>query len=185
MSKYWTTAKLTEWESALRSGEYPMGFFALVTQRHANMLISADKAYCCLGVACEVLGLDSETTNDGVTPGYVKYTAYFSNDDTLGRGSWSALPEPAYLPFGGGSTGWLTWDLDGLDTVYAQHDEEAIPVALSACNDSREFTQDQIADLVHWFFVVPSIKNGPRFAYKAAVAVDAHDSALRAASKGC
>lgn len=61
-----------QWIAALRSGKYEQGFRRLRTR---------DNKYCCLGVACEILGLeakldfdvyrfiDEETSSNSVIPG--------------------------------------------------------------------------------------------------------------------
>lgn len=187
MSNVWTTEKLMEWESALRSGKYPMGFSSL-----ANKTADNEWSYCCLGVGCEVLGLphaDKDADEVSQDLSFTFMRDYWSYEDSEGGDATSGyLPFGISLPFGGGTCGYLAYNLVEVDSPwsYASRAENFVvnrdggTASLGDCNDSREFTQDQLADLVHFFFVVPSMPDGPRDAYQEAVAVDISDTAKRA-----
>lgn len=170
MSGMWTLEKLIEWENALRSGEYPMAFGSLATSYSENVQGSKDNTtvgYCCLGVACEVMKLRSDRSVASFD------WHYYGPKDLDGDQDYSnvSLPRGAWLPFGGGASGDLYLDTE--TQLFPVTDQrEGWTVSLAACNDTREFTQDQLADLVHFFFVVPATPDGPQRAYNEAVAVD-------------
>lgn len=177
----WTTEKLVEWEKALRSGEYEMtrGVLAtnnvtLIVPRNEG-LNTATTGYCCLGVACEVLGLESWINADSHTWSYQgpvldgDRSFPYEYQDVEN----TALPSGTELPYGGGINGELFFlTTDGPVSSPRLRDRRGITVSLSQVNDyvpdsefdhlpdAKAFTQDQIADLVHWFFVIPAQRYG-------------------------
>lgn len=104
------------WIPALRSGKYPQGKGAL---RKAG-------AYCCLGVACDILSLM------GIVSPW--------EDDAI-NGESLVLPHEAARFIGIGLEG------EG----FYEDDQEVVPVNLTTLNDSRDYTFDQIADRLQAF----------------------------------
>lgn len=168
----WTTEKLVKWEKALRSGEYAMTRGVLARKQGVNIM---DTGYCCLGVACEILGLES-WINEGshewsyqgpVIDGDRGFPYEYQDVEN------TALPIGTELPYGGGINGELFFSAtDGAVSGTRLRDRRDITVSLSQVNDyvpdseidhlpdAKAFTQDQIADLVHWFFVIPAQRYG-------------------------
>jgi hypothetical protein len=153
MATLWNTELLQRWVDALRSGQYPMGYGRLAPRDE-----NGNYSYCCLGVACEVAGLDKWIDEDGdqFAKGSVVYSAgvgsmYSSN---------CVLPGGFKLPFGGGSKGYLCLNNDpgegfvSWGTVHSQVD--GTNVTLTDCNDSKQFTQNQLADVIEFFFLNPA-----------------------------
>lgn len=154
MAFEWDTATLVALVDALRSGEFPMGYDRLVT------VTPDERFYCCLGVACEVAGLPQYVADDEDTHFDSGSIVFNVDGDFVYYGSSTSLPVGAFLPFGGGTNGLLTYsveqdDEDLWDKVPVLNGWD-VGITLAELNDSREFSQDQIADLVQWFFVIPS-----------------------------
>lgn len=154
MAFEWDTVTLVALVDALRSGEFPMGYDRLVT------VTPDERFYCCLGVACEVARLPQYVAPEDSTsfdPGSIVFNV---NGDADYNASSTALPYGAVLPFGGGTNGLLTYsavpdDEDLWDKVPARGGWD-YGITLAELNDSREFSQKQLADLIQWFFVIPS-----------------------------
>lgn len=154
MAFEWDTATLVALVDALRSGEFPMGYDRLVT------VTEDQRAYCCLGVACEVAGLPQYVASEDNT-GFDTGSVVFNVPDGFDYdGSSTALPYGAPFPFGGGTNGLLTYNAvpgesDAWNKMSALGGWD-YGITLAELNDSREFSQAQLADLVQWFFVIPS-----------------------------
>lgn len=100
------------WIAALRSGKYKQG----------QKWLNKSGALCCLGVACEVMGMTSEPSNMGggvIQYGYSKMT-------------WNA-PGETVIHFG-------LWDGNGAPTLGIK------AFALTALNDAKNYTFAAIAD---------------------------------------
>lgn len=108
-------AKIKKWVDALRSGQYKQG----------QGQLSVDNKYCCLGVLCDVLGVESKLVGIG------KY--YY---DTLDE-EWvaSSLPKQVQLELGITILG----DFKQSDNTYR---------SLSHCNDVLNLNFNQIADWI-------------------------------------
>lgn len=58
-----------KWLDALRSGEYKQGRGALKVERfHKTTGKALKPEYCCLGVACKIVGMSDEKINDATEP---------------------------------------------------------------------------------------------------------------------
>lgn len=75
-----------KWVDALRSGDYDQVLGAL---KREQVLSETGLGYCCLGVLCEVMGVENEKKEEG--------TVY---DFLFPRGGWSSrettMPEPGW-----------------------------------------------------------------------------------------
>lgn len=154
MAFEWDTATLVALVDALRSGEFLMGYDRLVT------VTEDQRAYCCLGVACEVAGLPQYVASEDNTIFDTNSVVFNVPDGFDHAGSSTALPDDAPFPFGGGTNGLLTYNA----VPYENEPWDKMPtqggwdygITLAELNDSREFSQAELADLVQWFFVIPS-----------------------------
>jgi hypothetical protein len=124
-----------EWVAALRSGEYPQ----------AQSVLYDGYAYCCLGVACTLAGLEAE--EDG--------TNYWFEGDHL------TLPSTGREWLGTKSQNpVLDIDADLRENVQGPRpgvDDEAWgwPADVASLND-QGFTFNQIADLIEYFGFEPT-----------------------------
>ncbi len=65
----------TKWVSALRSDEYVQGHRRLATVSHDNSV-----SYCCLGVLCEVAGIESNVEEvKAKNPGFSFRSVYYGD----------------------------------------------------------------------------------------------------------
>jgi hypothetical protein len=129
----------TQWIAALRSGEYTQGHGTLQTH---------DNEFCCLGVLCDLYAKDGggewERRDSPGSNSHI-FRMDHNGDDDYGHQSRHYLPsnlrEVAGLPDEFGGSGRLVglYDLEGCEVV------------LSDLNDSKEFTFDQIADVIDYF----------------------------------
>lgn len=102
------------WIAALRSGKYKQG----------QNWLNNDGKLCCLGVACEVMGMPSEPANTG--GGVTQYGDYAATE--------TAPPETVHY-FG-------LWDGNGGPRMGIK------AFALSELNDSKDYTFEQIAGVL-------------------------------------
>lgn len=150
MQTLWNTELLQKWVDALRSGKYPMGYGRLAPRDDEG-----NESYCCLGVACEVAGLRKWVNVDSEMHTYGN-VVYASAPDGWPFESATVLPPGFELPYGGDSKGYLCLNVNdhtGWDTVATPYGGS---VTLTECNDSMEFTQMQLADVIEFFFLNPS-----------------------------
>lgn len=113
-----------KWVEALRSGKYVQGQHGLRTERNGA------EAFCCMGVLCEVMGL--ERTCEMSEPGYVMPDGSVSSgyvpDELLGGG---VVPDEL---LGGG----------GVPVPYSR----SCPCHLAHMNDTENKTFAEIADWI-------------------------------------
>lgn len=128
-------ANRARWVEALRSGKF----------RQAQNRLRLGNAYCCLGVACVLAGIEAETHSEA-------YGLYLFDDEYL------TLPDRAqeWLGVQAASPRIDFGDVDRLGTQGHHPDSELAgcyvswPHELSALNDGG-FTFNQIADLIEYF----------------------------------
>lgn len=118
---------IREWVDALRSGEYRQG---------GGVLRSSDDRFCCLGVACDLLGV-ARYTDDRVA------TAFDFSDDFVSETTvpfeWGISKVALPLPEG------KEW--------YRSQESREWPSEwffLSDANDELGLSFDQIADVIEW-----------------------------------
>ncbi len=116
------------WVKALRSGEYEQG----------SGYLQHNGKFCCLGVLCETM-INSGMPLDRQ---YSKLTRveHYGNVE-LGRDQCTTLPTEVME--------WSGWSLDRINGVIQIGD---IITTLPKLNDSGEFTFNQIADVIEYFY---------------------------------
>ena len=122
------------WVKALRSGEYEQG----------RGYLQHDGKFCCLGVLCEVM-IDSDMPLDrqghyNIINGEKHKIMHYGSVE-LGRDQSATLPIEVMK--------WSDWSLSSINGAIRFGDEIT---TLTALNDSGEFTFNQIADVIEYFY---------------------------------
>jgi hypothetical protein len=115
----------TRWVEALRSGSYKQLTGAL------HLDSSSGSAFCCLGVLCDL------AIQDGILPGWDRFVDFPDDEEPE---EWNDEFLPGQVQ---------TWA--GLGTANPAVQEPEYPgdeVTLAACNDERNLSFPQIADLI-------------------------------------
>lgn len=125
---------LTTWTTALRSREYEQ-----TTGELCTTYSDGSRKYCCLGVACEAMGLTGDES--GQYLGVNSILPFEVAAWLLGQGM-AELGDAVRDP------------MIALGT-YTDRDGYAYMLRCTALNDEYHFTFEQIADLVDYFGIIP------------------------------
>jgi hypothetical protein len=135
---------LKRWTAALRDGTRQQG------EGYLRELIDGIPHYCCLGVACEVFGIESRQTLNGST--LTEYGA-FGNE---------TMPPSEFRKILGLSNDTVDGEdvfLDAGDVTYCSDDQDPdteldlCDIGLAEINDDWGLSFEQIADLIDYFGV--------------------------------
>lgn len=160
---------ISELVIALRSGKYKKGKGAL----RAKKLGESEFGFCCEGVACDLVGAEVIRIRKE-TYKYAELTFFSSMPGDDGNAGVDAFA-PEYIWAGtgmetassSGTHACMTLPVYSLDRISPWDDREVIPlrydgdaqVTLASLNDyspndpKNEFTFDQIADLLEWYYL--------------------------------
>lgn len=151
------------WVKALRSGSYKQGYGELRTPSTGG--------FCCLGVYCDIKEIPAREaatkTFASGTEMHLETTIYGEGDEA----SWSVIPGSYAIPFAdpdlnkdAGCTPY--YPLTGDQVIFISPSQgsqlfadgrpergffELARYTLPSLNDSRQFTFDQIADIINYF----------------------------------